>query len=54
MATVIAAVEDERERVMDQMGCQRTRAVGQIYALLGIQNIQVAQFRVLAGPVKGV
>ena len=55
VATVIAAVEDERERVMDQMGYQRTRAVGQIYALLEYpKHPEVAQFRVLAGPVKGV
>ena len=55
VATVIAAVEDERDKIMDQMGYPRTRAVGQIYALLEYpKHPEVAQFRVLAGPVKGV
>ena len=55
VAAVISAVEDERDLVMDQMGYPRTRAVGQIYALLEYpKHPEVAQFRVLAGPTKGV
>ncbi len=55
VATVIDAVENERESVMDKMGYQRTRAVGQIYSLLEYpKHPELAQFRVLSGPVKGV
>lgn len=52
---VIEAVEDEREAVMDCMGYARTRAVGQMYAILDFpKHPEMAQFRVLAGPTKGV
>lgn len=55
VAAVIEAVEDERDLVMDRMGYPRTRAVGQIYALLDYpKHPEVAQFRVLSGPTKGV
>lgn len=55
VAVVISAVEDEREKVMDRMGYPRTRAVGQIYDLLDYpKHPEMAQFRVLAGPTKGV
>lgn len=55
VAAVIDAVEDERELVMEAMGYPKTRAVGQIYSLMEFpKHPELAQFRVLAGPVKGV
>lgn len=55
VVAVIDAVEDERERVMSAMGYAKTRAVGQMYALLEFeQHPEMAQFRALSGPTKGV
>lgn len=55
VAALISAVEDEREQVMERMGYPKVRAVGQIYDLLEYEkHPELAQFRVLAGPTKGV
>lgn len=55
VVAVIEAVEDERERVMEAMGYTKTRAVGQMHALLEFeQHPEMAQFRALSGPRDGV
>ncbi len=55
VAAVIAAVEDERAQVMEAMGYPVVRHIGQIHALMEFpKHPEQAQFRVLAGPTKGV